>query len=295
MEEAVIPYELPEVDDHSFFFIAQRIAPSLEAKLHRHDAWELCCVTHGRGIRSAGDTQQPFSAGEVVLIPPQMAHCWSYAPESADVRGEISYLMAAFAHSFVEKCMAVFPELRNRLEEVRFPTEALRLGYATARTIRASLERMAATDELGRACEMLRLLPTVFRSVDRVAVGRPTRSEKEARRMQRIAEYVMAHYVHPIALDGIAAEIGMNRSAFCTFFKKAKGITFSEFVTRYRLHTACGLLRDSDKQVAEICYLVGFRDIPHFVRVFTGRMGLPPTRYRALSRSQREAGADSGK
>ena len=105
MEEAVIPYELPEVDDHSFFFIAQRIAPSLEAKLHRHDAWELCCVTHGRGIRSAGDTQQPFSAGEVVLIPPQMAHCWSYAPESADVRGEISYLMAAFAHSSAEKCM----------------------------------------------------------------------------------------------------------------------------------------------------------------------------------------------
>lgn len=102
--------------------------------------------------------------------------------------------------------------------------------------------------------------------------------------MQRIAEYVMAHYVRPIALDEIAAEVGMNRSAFCTFFRKTKGITFSEFVTRYRLHTACGLLKDSDKQVAEICYLVGFRDVPHFVRTFTAATGLSPTRYRAQSR-----------
>ena len=44
MEEAVIPYELPEVDDHSFFFIAQRIAPSLEAKLHHTYLCLLACL-----------------------------------------------------------------------------------------------------------------------------------------------------------------------------------------------------------------------------------------------------------
>ena len=41
MEDTAIPYELPEAENHSFFFIDQRTEPSLEAKLHRHDAWEL--------------------------------------------------------------------------------------------------------------------------------------------------------------------------------------------------------------------------------------------------------------
>ena len=41
MEDVVIPYELPEPENHSFFFIDQRIDTRLEAKLHRHDAWEL--------------------------------------------------------------------------------------------------------------------------------------------------------------------------------------------------------------------------------------------------------------
>ena len=65
MEDTAIPYELPEVENHSFFFIDQRVTTSIEAKLHRHDAWELYYVVHGYGKRMAGDTLQPFAAGDV--------------------------------------------------------------------------------------------------------------------------------------------------------------------------------------------------------------------------------------
>ena len=58
MEDTAIPYELPEVENHSFFFIDQRVTTSIEAKLHRHDAWELYYVVHGYGKRMAGDTLQ---------------------------------------------------------------------------------------------------------------------------------------------------------------------------------------------------------------------------------------------
>lgn len=33
------------------FHNPQHIAPSLEAKMHRHEAWELYFVTHGNGVR----------------------------------------------------------------------------------------------------------------------------------------------------------------------------------------------------------------------------------------------------
>lgn len=46
MEEVIIPYELPEVENHSFFFIDQRVDTHIEAKLHQHDAWELYYVLH---------------------------------------------------------------------------------------------------------------------------------------------------------------------------------------------------------------------------------------------------------
>ena len=181
MEEAAIPYQLPEPENHSFFFIDQRIDTRLEAKLHRHDAWELYCVLQGKGTRMAGDMLMPFAEGDVALIPPSMHHHWEYNPASAEV-----------------------------------------------------------------------------------------------------SAYVMAHYVHPISLDEIASEVGMNRSAFCSWFRRCKGMTFSRFVMQYRLETACGLLEHSQKSVSEICYLAGFGDIPHFVRVFTKEKGISPGIYRKV-------------
>jgi len=280
MEDTAIPYELPEAENHSFSFIDQRVETRTEAKLHRHDAWELYYVVHGYGNRMAGDTLQPFAAGDVALIPPSMLHRWEYAPDSADTDGCVRYLMVAFSHSLVERCMEVFPELRNRLAGLIFPTDALKFGTESSRAIRKILTEMNGMDELGRLSAMFRLLPVIFTSSDHTFAGKPMRIERDVRRMQQICVYVMTHYVHSIALDDIAAEVGMNRSAFCSYFKRCKGMTFSQFVTRYRLNTACELLKHSQKGVSEICYMVGFNDLPHFVRVFTNAMGMSPSKYR---------------
>lgn len=283
MEDTAIPYELPEVENHSFFFIDQRVEPSLEAKLHRHDAWELYYVVHGKGIRMAGDTLQHFEAGDVVLIPPCMLHRWGYAVDSVDKDGCVRYLMVAFCHSLVDKCMEVFPELRNRLFGVSFPTDALKFGTESSRNIRKALNEINGMDELGRLSGMLRLLPVIFTSSDHIFAGKPIRIEKDVRRMQQISAYVMKHYVHSISLDDIAAEVGMNRSAFCTYFKRCKGMTFSQFVTQYRLNTACELLKHSQKSISEICYIVGFNDLPHFNRVFRKNIGMSASQYRKQS------------
>ena len=183
--------------------------------------------------------------------------------------------------------MDVFPELRNRLAGVMFPTDALKFGPESSRTIRKVLSEINGMDELGRLSAMFRLLPVIFISSDHIFAGKPMRIEKDVRRMQQICAYVMKHYVHSIALDDIAAEVGMNRSAFCSYFKRCKGMTFSQFVTQYRLNTACDLLKHSQKRVSEICYTVGFNDLPHFVRVFTKNTGVPPSQYRKMFQQNR--------
>lgn len=280
MDETSIPYELPETENHSFFFIDQHIDYRLEAKLHTHEAWELYYVVKGRGTRMAGDTLLPFSEGDVALLPPSMHHYWKYSPDSADDDGCIRYLMVAFSPDLVQRCIDTFPELRNRLAGISFPADALTFGTESSRIIRRSLSAMNRMDELGRLSEMLRLLPFLFTTTDYTFAGKAIRIERNVRRMQQISTYVMAHYAHPISLTDIATEVGMNRSAFCTYFKRNKGMTFSRFVMQYRLNTACELLKRSHKSVSEICYLVGFNDLPYFVRLFTAEMGMSPTKYR---------------
>ena len=212
MKDVVIPYDLPDQENHSFFFIDQRVDVRMEAKLHRHDAWELYYVLQGYGTRTAGDTLQPFAAGDVVLIPPSMHHHWDYAPSSADKEGCIRYLMVAFRHTLVQRCMEVFPELRNGLTGVVFPTEALKFGVRSSRIVRQALHKMNGLNELERLCEMFRLLPVIFTASDYSFAGKPVRMERDVRRMQQIHAYVMAHYIHPISLDDMAAETEIGRA-----------------------------------------------------------------------------------
>lgn len=284
MKDTVIPYTLPEIKDHSFFFISQHIAPEVEAKMHRHEAWELYFVTQGHGVRMTGDTLMTFSEGDVALIPPSMPHYWEYSPDSTDENGEVRYLMVAFSPKLIDKCMATFPELKNVLYGQILPTEALKYGIESAVRIKHSLMKMCELDDIGQLSEMFRLLPIIFTTKDHTLIGKPIKIERDIRRMQQVATYVMAHYAHNISLDDIAGHIGMNRSAFCTFFKRNKGMTFSQFVTNYRLDTACELLRTSQKQVSEICFAVGFNDLPHFVRVFKATYGLSPSKFRKTER-----------
>ena len=199
-----------------------------------------------------------------------MPRCW----------GCIHYLMVAFSHSLITRCIEVFPELRNRLTSLTFPVNALKYGLESSRVIRKILSQMNDMDDLGRLSAMFRLLPVIFNSSDHILAGKPMQIERDVRRMQQICAYVMAHYVHTITLNEIASEVGMNRSAFCSYFKRCKKMTFSQFVTQYRLNTACELLKHSQKQVSEICFAVGFNDVPHFNRVFKELQGMTPKEYR---------------
>ena len=281
MKDVVIPYTLPEAKDHSFFYIAQHVPPHVEAKMHCHEAWELYYVTHGQGTRMTGDTLMPFLEGDVVLIPPSMPHYWEYEPESANTDGEITYLMVAFSQEFINKSMSMFPEIKRELLGCMTPTEAIKYGEVSARIIKCALRKMRELGDIGQLCEMLRLLPTVFTTDDHIPIGKPIKIDRDIRRIRQVATYVMAHYPHPISLDDISAHLGMNRSAFCSFFKRHKGITFSRFVTQYRLSMACELLRDRQKQVSEICFAVGFNDRPHFNRMFRKEFGMSPSQFRS--------------
>lgn len=285
MESTAIPYELPDVENHSFFFINQSVTPEIEAKLHQHDAWELYFVVKGNGTRIAGDTTQYFEKGHAALIPPMMHHCWQYGRDSVDSSGNIRYLMVAFSHKLIVHCIQTFPELRNTLACIEFPKEAIKFGRETSKIIGDLLSRMDRMSELERLCEMFRILPLIFTTSDFSFAGKPMRIERDVRRMQQISAYVMAHYVHNITLDDISKEMGMNRSAFCSYFKRLKGMTFTKFVVQYRLNTACQLLKSTRRQISEICFMVGFNDLPHFIRTFTATFGMSPAKYRSKNKT----------
>ena len=84
-----------------------------------------------------------------------------------------------------------------------------------------------------------------------------------------------------ITLQNVARHISMNSSSFCTFFKREKGKSFISALNEYRINCSCLMLRETNMPVSEICFAVGFNDIPWFNRSFRKQIGVLPKDYRA--------------
>jgi len=98
-------------------------------------------------------------------------------------------------------------------------------------------------------------------------------------------EFVQAHVEETITLNAVVKHVNVSRFYFCKLFKKATGVTLTEYVARVRIERAKDLLSDPNSRISEVVFASGFGSIPRFNAVFKRHVGMPPTEYRASLRS----------
>ena len=64
--------------------------------------------------------------------------------------------------------------------------------------------------------------------------------------------------------------------------KEETGMTPSVYIRRKRLERACFLLAETELNISEIAYRVGFNTLAYFSKCFMLEYGFPPTVYRSL-------------
>ena len=92
------------------------------------------------------------------------------------------------------------------------------------------------------------------------------------------------------ARDGVttrqaADHVHLSHCYFSKIFRKATGMTFTEFVARVRVENAKKLLQDPRLRITEVSDAVGFNSISQFNRLFRRHAGLAPKTYRATLRA----------
>jgi AraC-like DNA-binding protein/ligand-binding sensor protein len=111
------------------------------------------------------------------------------------------------------------------------------------------------------------------------------RSSEDPEAVASAKEFVQAHVEEPITLDQVVDHVHVSRFYFCKLFKKATGMTLTEYVTRVRVEKAKGLLDDPARRVSEVVFAAGFGSIPRFNSAFKEMVGMSPTEYRAKVQS----------
>ena len=67
-------------------------------------------------------------------------------------------------------------------------------------------------------------------------------------------------------------------------FKQETGMTFLEYLTRFRIDKACYMLKHTDVKVFQVSQMVGYQDAKYFSQVFRKMMGCKPSEFREQMR-----------
>lgn len=83
-----------------------------------------------------------------------------------------------------------------------------------------------------------------------------------------------------IALDAMVAASGLEQRTFLRRFRKATGMTTSEYCQRLRVGRAREMLQSRRLSVENVAWEVGYRDVGSFSKIFARTVGLTPGEYR---------------
>jgi len=87
-----------------------------------------------------------------------------------------------------------------------------------------------------------------------------------------------------LSLEMLATEACLSKYHFLRLFRSAYGYSPHQYIQQQRIEKARTLLARSNTPVSDVADQLGFANSQSFTRLFTQRMGVSPTRWRAFSK-----------
>lgn len=275
--------EIPPLGESDSYYLQERHKPSFNYPLHKHDCYELNFVENCRGARRiVGDSIEVLGDYDLTLVGCNLEHVWE---QHECTTREIHEITIQMPKDF-------FPEStlnRRIMLPIKEMLKDSKLGIAfEMKSIMKVYDRLMEISKSEPTFHTMSVMNEIFYDLaagDYHTLSSSHYSHAElpvtSRRIQRIKDYIDAHYTQEIRMDTLSELINMTPNALSRFFKQHTNRSVSDYINDVRMGHAALLLLNSTMTVVEIGYKCGFNTISNFNRTFKSRKGCTPTEFRA--------------
>jgi len=247
---------------------------------HYHPELELVYVKGGTGKRQVGSHISYYRNGELILIGSNLPHC-GFTDSLNNYERETVIQMKP---DFLGESFFNIPEMRS----IKALFERAKMGIVfhgeLKRDVGAKIESLKNASNYERLLgllEILKLLEVADKYTVLNAQGFILETElQDNNRINIIFNFVKEEFKRQITLEEISELVSMTVPAFCRYFKKITGKTFTQFVNEYRLVHAAKLLHEKPISITDVCFESGFNNFSHFNKQFKKFTGKTPSTYR---------------
>lgn len=268
--------------------------PHFELFWHHHPEYELTYIAKGDGQRLVGDSMRPFTEGDLVLLGPHLPHSWISGPASKEpVKALVLHISPACLQWLTE-----FPGADSLQQLLQHSKQGIVFQEATNRAawFMQALTRKQGLAQLSTLAQLMETLTERrYETLASALYRPPNRNTHAASRLNKTLQFLHEEFATSRAnIATLAGLTHMSESAFCKFFKRHTGKTFSNYVNELRVAHACQLLAETDETIEQTAYASGFESLSYFNRVFLQIKGMQPSRYRSGHRAPTQRHGISG-
>jgi AraC-like DNA-binding protein len=253
---------------------------------HYHPEIELTLIVKSTGLRFVGDSVERFEASDLVLLGSFLPHYWrnDEAFYQTDSSQTAEAIILRFKIDVLGKELLNLPEMKPIEELLRRASQ----GICFSKKMSALIQPLLIKLHESKGIDQLILFLEIFKNLSQTddfrllstKIFSGSNQQNDSSRINQVLNYVQLHLHENIKLETVAYLTNMNTSAFCRYIKAQTNKTFVELLNDIRIASACRMLIDSKKDIAEICYECGFANVTHFNYTFKKVTGQNPTEYR---------------
>lgn len=254
----------------------------MDFPLHFHEDYELNLTLHVRGKRTVGNLVEDFTEKDLVIINPNVLHCYKRGESYANVRCEV--VVVQFSKNLPSWGIFDTDQLRNIRNLLCQPAPGLKFSEETAEAVRERLLRLPRTEGFEAVQLFFGILHELAcadrTQVELIGVQSSDSTLPHSRRINKIVQFVEKNYHHKISLEDVGELVGMSASSVSRFFKQRTRHNFWDYLNGFRIDRAAQMMIETEHTISEISYACGFNNISNFNRVFRERIGTTPSDYR---------------
>jgi len=251
------------------------------ASWHFHPEVELIYVNKGKGKCHIGNHLSYFNNSQLILIGSNLPH--NGFTDRLTSKGKETLIQ--FKPDFLGKEFYNLPEMHNISLLLEKAKKGIVFKPETKKIVGPKIEKLPKCEGFKRVIKLLEVLNMLALAEDYVLLNVDgfafETQPQDSIKIDTIFKYINSNFQRHITLDEIADKVSMTVPAFCRYFKKVTGKTFTKLVNEYRVVYATKLLVESQSSITDICFDSGFNNFSHFNKSFKEITGKSASKYRS--------------
>lgn len=234
-------------------------------------------------VESADGHLLEVPEGKMVLFPKGIYTVTDIFPARGDFEAVMFFLDKATLEGFVKtidlppaRAIAAEPVLLKTGERVN---DFIRFTLKTYQNYSKNASSLTTI----KLAELLHLLDAVSTDGQFAAIV----SNLNNRERRSLRDFMEVNFSKPLSIEDYAYLTGRSVSSFRRDFKEQfGGVSPKQWLIDRRLERAATILARSESSISEVVLETGYDNVPHFIKAFHQKYGLPPKQFALQKRKE---------